>query len=131
MSAINAVLRGRKRLDIFQCARVDPNHPIEETISVLKGLAAEGLFDYVGLSECSAATLRRAHGVHPIVAVEIEVSPWSMEAETKSVLAAAEELGVAVLGYSCVLPRCSVVRGGVLTATYAPVPSVGGSSQAS
>ena len=57
---------------------------------------------YLGLSECAAETLRRAHAVHPIAAVEIEVSPWSIEPETKKVLAAAEELDVAVIAYSFV-----------------------------
>ena len=50
---------------------------------VLSGLVKEGLFDHIGMSECSAATLRRAHAVHPITAVEIEVSMWSYEEETK------------------------------------------------
>ena len=111
MTAINAALRGKKRLDLFQCARVDPNHPIEETIGVLKGFVAEGLFDHIGMSECSAATLRRGNAVHPITAVEIEVSPWSMEEETKSVLATAEELGIAVIGYAQVsFPPLSAAR---------------------
>jgi len=52
------------------------------------------------LSECSADTLRRAHAVHPITMVEIEISPWSYEDETKKVIATADELGITVLGYS-------------------------------
>jgi pyridoxine 4-dehydrogenase len=62
---------------------VDPKVPIEETIKNLKALIDEGLFDYIGLSECRAETLKRAHAVHPIAAVEIEVSLFSYEEETK------------------------------------------------
>lgn len=62
---------------------MDPHVPVEEVVRTLHGYVQDGLFDYIGLSECSAATLRRAHAVHPIAAVEIEVSPWSLEEETK------------------------------------------------
>ena len=105
VTAINAALRGTKRLDLFECARVDHNYPIEEIIGNLKALVEEGLFDHIGISECSAATLRRAHAVHPITAVEIEVSPWSIEEETKKVLAVAKELDIAVCAYSYVFSR--------------------------
>lgn len=83
MTAVNTALRGTKRLDLFECARVDPTRPIEEVIRDLQVLVKEGLFDHIGMSECSAETLRRANSVHPITAVEIEVSPWSYEEETK------------------------------------------------
>ena len=102
MTAINAALRGKKRLDLFECARVDPAYPVEATIGVLAGLVKEGLFDHIGMSECSAATLRRGHAVHPVSAVEIEVNAWSMEPETQSVLKTAEELGIAVMAYAYV-----------------------------
>ncbi|KAI0724067.1 aldo/keto reductase [Fomitopsis betulina] len=97
---INAALRGTKKLDLFESARVDPNVPIEDAIKTLVVLINEGKFNHIGLSECSAATLRRAHAVHPITAVEIEVSPWSYEEETKKVIATAQELGVAVVAYA-------------------------------
>ncbi|GJE88503.1 aldo/keto reductase [Phanerochaete sordida] len=97
---INAALRGKKRLDLFECARIDPNFTVEQTIGALAGLVKEGLFDHIGMSECSAATLRRGHAVHPVAAVEIEVNAWSMEPETQSVLKTAEELGVAVMAYA-------------------------------
>ncbi|GJE90855.1 aldo/keto reductase [Phanerochaete sordida] len=97
---INRVLRGTKKLDLFECARVDHNYPVEETTAVLAGLVKEGLFDHIGMSECSAESLRKGNSVHPIAAVEIEVSPWSIEPETKKVLEAAEELGIAVVAYS-------------------------------
>jgi len=100
VNTINEALGGAKRLDLFESARVDPKVPIEETIKNLKALIDEGLFDYIGLSECKAETLKRAHAVHPIAAVEIEVSLFSYEEETKKVIATAGELGVAVIGYS-------------------------------
>lgn len=81
---------------------MDHNFPIEDTIRSLKALIDEGLFDHIGVSECSAETLRKANAVHPIAAVEIEVSPWSLEDETKKVIATAAELGVAVVAYSYV-----------------------------
>ena len=83
MTSCNAALRGKKRIDLFECARVDNKRPVEETVAALKALVDKGLFDHVGMSECSADTLRRANAVHPISVVEIEVSAWSMEEETK------------------------------------------------
>lgn len=80
---LNSALRGKKRLDLFQSARVDPDIPIEDVIQTLRVLVQEGLFDHIGLSECNATTLRRANAVHPIAVVEIEISPISMEEETK------------------------------------------------
>ncbi|KAI0055772.1 aldo/keto reductase [Artomyces pyxidatus] len=96
----NSSLRGKKAIDLFQCARVDPNYPIEDTIKILKGFVDEGKFKYIGLSEVSAATVRRAAAVAPIAAVEIEVSLWSYTQETKDVISTCAELGIAVLGYS-------------------------------
>ncbi|KAF8510883.1 aldo/keto reductase [Hysterangium stoloniferum] len=97
---INAKLEGTKRVDIFESARVDPTRPIEEAIKNMKILIDEGKFGHIGLSECSAETLRRANAVHPIASVEIEVSPWSYEDETRKVIATSTELKVAVLAYS-------------------------------
>ncbi|KZT71694.1 Aldo/keto reductase [Daedalea quercina L-15889] len=97
---INTALRGTKKLDLFECARVDPNVSVEDSIKTLVGLIKEGKFDHIGMSECSAASLRRGNSVHPIAAVEIEVSPWSYEEETKKVIATAQELGIAVVAYS-------------------------------
>lgn len=69
-----AVLGGTKSIDIFQCARVDPKVPIEDTVAALAELVEEGKIGGIGLSEVSAATIRRAVKVHPIGAVEIELS---------------------------------------------------------
>ncbi|KAJ3538653.1 hypothetical protein NM688_g6487 [Phlebia brevispora] len=100
VTAINAALRGKKKVDLFECARVDHARPIEDIIRDLETLLKEGLFDHIGMSECKAETLRRANAVYPITMVEIEVSPWSIEEETKKVLATAQELNIAVAAYS-------------------------------
>lgn len=60
---INEKLRGTKRLDLFQCARVDPNVPVEESIATLARLKDQGKLDHIGMSECSAETLRHGHKV--------------------------------------------------------------------
>ncbi|KZO95691.1 aldo/keto reductase [Calocera viscosa TUFC12733] len=91
---------GAKKLDLFQCARVDRDVPIEGAMQMLEKLRGEGLFDHIGISECSANTLRRACKVAPVAVVEIEVSPFAYEEETKAVIAAAAELNVAVAAYS-------------------------------
>ena len=59
-------LRGKKKVDLFQCARVDPNVPIEDTINTLASFIKEGKFDYIGMSEVKAETLRKAHAVSGI-----------------------------------------------------------------
>ncbi|KAF8844589.1 aldo/keto reductase [Paxillus ammoniavirescens] len=100
VNIINEKLRGTKRLDLFQSARVDPNVPVEVSIGALVKLKNEGKLDHIGMSECSAETLRKGHKIHPISVVEIEISPWSYEPEAKEVIATAKELGVAVAAYS-------------------------------
>jgi pyridoxine 4-dehydrogenase len=60
---INEKLRGTKRLDLFESARVDPNVPLEESIKALVELKNEGKLDHIGMSECSADSLRRGHAV--------------------------------------------------------------------
>ncbi|KAK7739263.1 hypothetical protein SLS62_011252 [Diatrype stigma] len=68
------VLGGTKTIDIFECARVDPKVPIETSIGALAELVKEGKIGGIGLSEVSAATIRKAHAVHPIAGVEVELS---------------------------------------------------------
>jgi aryl-alcohol dehydrogenase-like predicted oxidoreductase len=82
--------------------RIDKNVPIEETMSVLKELVQEGKIKYIGLSECSSDTLRRAHAVHPVAAVQIEYSPFSLDIERDDIglLKTCRELGVAMVCYS-------------------------------
>lgn len=60
---INAKIGGIKKMDLFECARVPENVPLEDLIKTLSELKSEGHFSYIGMSECSAATLRRAHAV--------------------------------------------------------------------
>ena len=68
------VLGGIKTIDVFECARVDPTHPIENSIKALAEQVKEGKIGGIGLSEVGANTIRKAHAVHPISAVEIELS---------------------------------------------------------
>ncbi|EMD39945.1 hypothetical protein CERSUDRAFT_112185 [Gelatoporia subvermispora B] len=97
---ILTALRGTKRLDLFEPARIDPAVSVEDMMQTLAQLREEGKFDYTGLSECRAETLRRAHAVHPIAVAEIEVSPFTYEDETKKVIGTAKELGIAIAAYS-------------------------------
>lgn len=68
------VLNGAKTIDVFECARVDPNVPIEDSVKVLAELVQEGKIGGIGLSEVGAHTIRKAHAIHPVSAVEIELS---------------------------------------------------------
>ncbi|KAK9446409.1 NADP-dependent oxidoreductase domain-containing protein [Limtongia smithiae] len=87
-------------VDLFYQHRIDVTVPIEKTVAALAECVKAGKVKYLGLSECSAATLRRAHKVHPITAVQIEYSPFSLDGEQNGLIAAAKELGVAVVAYS-------------------------------
>ncbi|QRV86075.1 aldo/keto reductase family protein [Ceratobasidium sp. AG-Ba] len=89
-----------KKIDVFECARVDPNVPVEITMKALNKQVESGNIGAIGISECSAATLERASKVAKIAAVEIEVSPWSYEEETQKVIAKAAEIGAVVAAYS-------------------------------
>ncbi|KAI9808641.1 MAG: hypothetical protein M1825_003792 [Sarcosagium campestre] len=94
------VLAGKKKLDIFECARVDPNTPIETTVAVLGELVKEGKIGGVGLSEVSGESIRRAAKVHPIAAVEVELSLWATEVLNNDIAAACAELSVPLIAYS-------------------------------
>jgi pyridoxine 4-dehydrogenase len=94
------LLDGRKSLDIFECARVDPNIPIEETIRSLAELVNEGKIKGIGLSETSAETIRRAHKVHPIAAVEVELSLWATDILRNGITTTCAELGIPIVAYS-------------------------------
>ncbi|RIA84188.1 aldo/keto reductase [Glomus cerebriforme] len=87
-------------IDLYYQHRVDPNTPIEDTVSALAELVKEGKVKYIGLSECSAETLRRAYKVHPIAAVQMEYSPWTLDIETNGIMEACRELGVTIVAYS-------------------------------
>ncbi|KAG8943536.1 hypothetical protein FRC04_002824 [Tulasnella sp. 424] len=100
VDAVLKALDGKKRLDMFECARVDPKIPVETVMESLKALQAEGKFDHIGISEVSAETLKKACAVVGIAAVEIEVSAWSYEPETRKVIATAADLKIPVIAYS-------------------------------
>lgn len=89
-------------IDLYYQHRVDPNVPIEETVKAMAELKKEGKIKYLGLSECSAKTLRRAHAVHPIAAAQMEFSPFALEIESDQTefLKTARELGVKIVAYS-------------------------------
>src|SRR6185503_17573275 len=87
-------------VDVYYLHRVDARVPIEDTVGAMADLVRQGKVRHLGLSEVSAATLRRAHAVHPIAAVQTEYSLWTRDPETDGVLAACEELGVGFLAYS-------------------------------
>jgi len=86
-------------IDLYYQHRVDPSTPIEETVGALSDLVKQGKIRGIGLSEASASTIRRAHKVHPITAVQSEYSLWSREPE-EEVLATCKELGIAFVPYS-------------------------------
>eukprot|EP00898_Chlorokybus_atmophyticus_P000926 jgi/Chlat1/1834/Chrsp14S08699 len=91
---------GVEQIDLYYQHRKDPDTEIEDTMRALKELVEEGKIKYIGLSECSADTIRRAHAVHPISAYQVEYSPWTLDIETNGTLKACRELGIAVVAYS-------------------------------
>lgn len=90
---------GTDRIDLFYLHRIDRDTPIEESVGALAQLVQAGKIRHIGLSECSVPTLRRAHAVHPVAAVQNEYSLWSREPE-HGILAACRELGVGLVAYS-------------------------------
>lgn len=93
---------GIDTIDLYYAHRLDGKTPIEKTVEAMAELKAEGKIKYLGLSECSSESLRRAHKVHPITAVQIEYSPFSLDIENPQIalLKTCRELGVAVVAYS-------------------------------
>ena len=86
-------------IDIYGLHRVDRSVPIEDTVGAMKRLVEQGKVRYLQLSEAGAATIRRAHQVHPITAVETEYSLWSRDVE-KEILPACRELGLGFMAYA-------------------------------
>ncbi|WP_428333916.1 aldo/keto reductase [Novosphingobium sp.] len=86
-------------IDLYYQHRVDPNVPIEDTVGAMAELVTAGKVRYLGLSEASPATIRRAHAVHPISALQTEYSLWSREPEAK-ILPLLRELGIGFVPYS-------------------------------
>ena len=94
------MLGPRKKIDLFECARKDPDVEIEVTIKALAELVKEGKIGGISLSEVNANTIRRAAAVHPIAAVEVEVSLWEDNAFKNGVAATCAELGIPIVAYS-------------------------------
>jgi len=90
---------GVDTIDLYYQHRVDPNTPIEETVGAMAQLVKEGKVRYLGLSEASPQTLRRASAVHPITALQTEYSLWSRDPEDE-LLATCRELGIGFVAYS-------------------------------
>jgi aryl-alcohol dehydrogenase-like predicted oxidoreductase len=99
--AVEAALKRLKvdTIDLLYQHRVDPNVPIEEVADTVKALIAEGKARFFGLSEVGAQTIRRAHAVHPVAAVQNEYSLWARDSEAE-VLPTCEELGVGFVPWS-------------------------------
>lgn len=99
--AVEGSLRrlGTDRIDLCYQHRVDPNTPIEDTVGALAELVREGKVRHIGLSEAGVDTIRRAHAVHPVSAVQTEYSLWSRE-PAESLLPVFRELGIGLVAYS-------------------------------
>jgi aryl-alcohol dehydrogenase-like predicted oxidoreductase len=100
-SALEGSLKrlGTDRIDLYYQHRVDPNTPIEDTVGALADLIAEGKVLHIGLSEAGPATIRRAHAVHPIAALQTEYSLWTRDPEAE-LLPLLRELGIGLVPYS-------------------------------
>ncbi|HVB32833.1 MAG TPA: aldo/keto reductase [Patescibacteria group bacterium] len=100
-SCCDASLRrlGVDRIDLYYQHRVDPDVPIEETVGAMADLVHAGKVGMLGLSEAAASTIRRAHKVHPIAAVQTEYSLWTRDVEPE-ILPTLKELGIALVAYS-------------------------------
>jgi len=93
---------GVDKIDLYYCHRVDKMTPIEETVQAMAELLKEGKIGAIGLSEVSAATLRRAQKIHPISAIQLEYSPFALDIESPEInlLSTCRELGIAIVAYS-------------------------------
>ena len=101
LAACNASLErlGTDHIDVYYQHRVDPNTPIEETVGAMAELVEQGKVRYLGLSEAAAETIRRAHAVHPISALQSEYSLWTRDVEDE-ILPAIRELRIGLVAYS-------------------------------
>jgi aryl-alcohol dehydrogenase-like predicted oxidoreductase len=86
-------------VDLYYQHRVDPNTPIEDTVGALSDLVEEGKIRHIGLSEAGPDTIRRAHAVHPVTALQSEYSLWTRDPETRT-LPVLRELGIGFVAYS-------------------------------
>ncbi|MGD9558158.1 MAG: aldo/keto reductase [Mangrovibacterium sp.] len=108
---------GMETIDLYYSHRVDPNIPIEETVGAMSDLIRQGKVRYLGLSEASVESLKRAHAIHPIRALQSEYSLFTRDLE-KEILPVCRELGITVVPYS-------PLGRGILTGTIKDVPSAG------
>jgi aryl-alcohol dehydrogenase-like predicted oxidoreductase len=101
-TAVEGSLRrlGIDTIDLYYLHRRDPDTPIEDTVGAMADLVQQGKIRGIGLSEVSEATLRKAHAVHPVTAVQSEYSLWTRDPENNGVLQACRELGIAFVPYS-------------------------------
>ena len=90
---------GVDHIDLYYQHRVDPNTPVEDTVGAMAELVQQGKIRHIGLSEASAQTIRRAHAVHPITAVQTEYSLWTRDIES-DILPTLNGLGIALVAYS-------------------------------
>src|SRR4029077_9101688 len=90
---------GTDHIDLYYQHRVDPKTTIEDTVGALADLVTEGKFRHIGLSEAGAATIRRAHAVHPVAALQTEYSLWTRDPEAE-LLPLLRELGIGFVPYS-------------------------------
>ncbi|CAA9519222.1 MAG: Oxidoreductase, aldo/keto reductase family [uncultured Solirubrobacteraceae bacterium] len=90
---------GTDHVDLYYLHRVDPNTPIEETVGAMGDLVSEGKVRHLGLSEAAPETIRRAHAVHPITALQTEYSLWTRDPEAE-ILPTCRELGIGFVAYS-------------------------------
>ncbi|MHB1713218.1 MAG: aldo/keto reductase, partial [Acidimicrobiales bacterium] len=91
---------GVDHIDLYYQHRVDPDTPIEDTVGAMAELVAAGKVRHLGLSEAAPETIRRAHAVHPITALQTEWSLWTRDPETNGVLDTVRELGIGFVAYS-------------------------------
>ncbi len=91
---------GVDTIDLYYQHRVDRTVPIEETWGAMRGLVDAGKVRFLGISEAAPATIRRAHAVHPVTALQTEWSLWTRDVETNEVLATVRELGIGFVAYS-------------------------------
>lgn len=102
---------GVERIDLFYVHRLNPDYPVEETMDSLSRLVSDGKIGHIGLCEVSAETLKRAHAIHPVAAIQTEYSLWTRHVE-KEILPTCRALGVGFVPYS-------PLGRGFLTGTFA------------
>ncbi|KAK7459576.1 Aldo-keto reductase str7 [Stygiomarasmius scandens] len=107
-------------IDLYYQHRVDSKVPIELTVGAMAELVKEGKVKYLGLSECSAEDMRRAHAVHPISAIQVEFSPFVLDIEDEklAILKTARELGITIVAYS-------PLARGLVTGRYRSIDDLG------